>query len=213
MPQSGTMLQPSTESPGVERWISSVVGSLAKTYQSPANKSESPKANEVGFGRSLPESWAKWDQDSSSWKTSQDCLWGGGLESFSETWPRWGLMLNGLCYQPEQLEPPILENESFLLPTPTAHLSDFPMVSWGTAENKLKNGLRKSGARIGSDLGWDLCINYLLNGYNRFPGWVNPLFCEWMMGWPPGWSYASEAHSKSLVTESFRSKQRRRGKS
>lgn len=139
-------------------------------------------------------------------------LMGGVSELFLEIWPTWGLMLDGKCYQPEQLAPPISENESFLLPTPTAHMWDFPMVSWKTATLKMKGEGRKSGAGIGSDLCWDLCVNYLLTGCEKFPAWVNPRFCEWMMGWPQRWSLASEEGLNYVGTVSFRSKLSRSSK-
>lgn len=210
-PLSGTTCQHSTADHSAAALTLFLEAFPVKIFPTPASGKESPD-QEVGYGNSMPESWTKYDPDSSSWKTSQACLLTGLSESFWGMWPRWGLMLNGQCFQPQQSEPPIFENESYLLPTPTAHMGQFPMVSWETAENKLKNGQRKSGVKIGSDLCWDLGVNYLLNGYKKFPAWVNPHFCEWMMGWPIGWSFASEELSKSAVTESFRNKLPRPGK-
>jgi hypothetical protein len=48
-------------------------------------------------GLSSLESLAKYDPDTCSWKTPQYSLL-GGLEEFSETWPRWGTMRDGECW-------------------------------------------------------------------------------------------------------------------
>jgi hypothetical protein len=47
-------------------------------------------------------SFTKYDQDSCSWKTHQ-CSLLGGLEEFSETWPQWGLMRDGECWEQQTL--------------------------------------------------------------------------------------------------------------
>ena len=66
--------------------------SLAKTSALPAEKPASKKAlGQVSFTNSC-ESFAWWSQDSSSWKTSQRSLL-TGWTSFSESWPRQGLIL------------------------------------------------------------------------------------------------------------------------
>lgn len=57
--------------------------------------------------------------DGSSWRTLQVCL-NGGLETFSETWPRSGMMRNGKCYPRRPLVPATKERGSLLLPTPQA---------------------------------------------------------------------------------------------
>lgn len=131
----GTTLELLTVSPGAERWIASLEAFPVKTSVSQENAPASKREPEVGFGQSLPESFAKWDRDSSSWKTCQACLL-MGLESFSETWPRWGLMLDGKCYQPQRLELPTCENESLLLPTPNAQGGGVEQISRTKCEEK-----------------------------------------------------------------------------
>lgn len=116
---SGTMSRHLTGDHGVDSWMSSLAASRAKICPSPESGKESSKEIEVGYGSSLPGSYAKWDRGSSSWKTYQGSLL-GGLESFSETWPRWGLMRSGKCYQPQRSELPICESESGLWATPLA---------------------------------------------------------------------------------------------
>ena len=94
---SGTMSAPSMESRGEERSMSSAGGSLVRTSVVPGKVKALLEAEAV-YGERWRESFARWDRDSCSWKTHQ-CLLLGGLESFSETWPRWGMMQNGECLE------------------------------------------------------------------------------------------------------------------
>ena len=54
-------------------------------------------ANALDSGANSPDSLAKYDPSTSSWKMSQRCLV-EDLETFSETWPRSGTMRNGTAY-------------------------------------------------------------------------------------------------------------------
>ena len=56
----------------------------------------------VECGTTWPASLAKLDRATSSWRTAQLSLL-GGLEEFSQTWPRWGLMRNGECWERQTL--------------------------------------------------------------------------------------------------------------
>lgn len=93
-------------------------GFHARTSALPERASDSTaRDQDSGFRRQ--GSFAKWDHDSSTWKTRQLSLLGGSVE-FSEIWPRWGSMRNG-----ESLARPTPErrtegNESGLWATPEA---------------------------------------------------------------------------------------------
>lgn len=195
--QSGTMSRPSTEDRGVDAWTSSLVDFHVRTSAAPA-RAQDLRANEAVSGTRWQESFAKWDHDSSSWKTPQCSLF-GDLESFSETWPRWGIMRHGACFLPLMPELPIFERESGLLPTPT-HKA---LISWwASAEYKTKQpfnikkmtgGQRKSGAKIGSNLSWTLAEWHLRNGGQRDSTLVpDPCFYEVMMGWPTQWTASDD---------------------
>jgi hypothetical protein len=78
-------------------------------------------ASAQACGRSTPALFANYDLVSSSWRTSQACLmetWA----SYSETWPRSGLMRNGIAYQLPPLVPRTFATACglSLIPTPTA---------------------------------------------------------------------------------------------
>ena len=73
-------------------------------------------------GEKWQGSFTKFNQDSCSWKTHQ-CSLLGDLEEFSETWPKWGLMRNGECWEQMPLDYPIGENEfGCWLPTPVTSM-------------------------------------------------------------------------------------------
>lgn len=69
--------------------------------------------SEAECGTTWPASLAKFDRDTCSWKTAQLSLL-GDLEEFSETWPRWGLMRNGECWERQTLAPRTSESASGL---------------------------------------------------------------------------------------------------
>ena len=72
------------------------------------------------FGQNTLESFASYDPDTSSWKTSQLSLLGDSTP-YSETWPRAGMMRNGTSYRLQPLAPRTSVKESgLLLTTPTA---------------------------------------------------------------------------------------------
>lgn len=77
--------------------MSSPAGSPVRTSATPGSGPES-MASGRDCGPSMPESFACYDRDSSSWKTSQRCLL-GGLIAFSETWPRAGMTRNGIAFR------------------------------------------------------------------------------------------------------------------
>jgi hypothetical protein len=74
--------------------------------------------NDQGSGQKWRGWFAKYDRDSFSWKTAQ-CSLLGGLDQFSETWPQWGLMRDGECWELMTLMPHIEENEFGFWATPT----------------------------------------------------------------------------------------------
>lgn len=92
---SGMTSEPFEESRGMDWWISSLVDSPAKTSAQPA-KEPASTVPAAAYGANLPESFARWDRATSSWRTPQ-CSLLADLDAFSETWPRWGMMRAGEC--------------------------------------------------------------------------------------------------------------------
>jgi hypothetical protein len=100
---------------GVLTWC--LAASLVRTFPQQERERESTE-HEAECGDTWHESFARWDRDSCSWKTLQ-CSLLAGLDEFSETWPRWGMMRAGECS--EQSMPVLRTSEtgSGLWLTPT----------------------------------------------------------------------------------------------
>jgi hypothetical protein len=94
----GMMFKPLTEDRGEELLMSYLAAFPAKTSL-PQEKALGLTESDQECGEKWRGSFTKYDPDSSSWKTHQ-CSLLGGLDEFSETWPRWGLMRGGeYCLQ------------------------------------------------------------------------------------------------------------------
>ena len=72
----------------------------------------------LASGRKWLVSLMKYDLRTSSWRTHQ-CSLAGGLALFSGTWPQWGMMLDGVCYQQKIPALPTRGNGSGFFATPT----------------------------------------------------------------------------------------------
>ena len=116
----GMMFKPLTDILGEELLTSFRAGFLAKTFQ-PRGGGQELMENEAECGEKWRGSFTKYDPDSSLWKTHQ-CSLLGDLDEFLETWPAWGLMRDGECWEQRTLEQSIrgIGFGLLLLPTPTA---------------------------------------------------------------------------------------------
>jgi len=162
--------------------------SPVRTYLPPEGVS-GYEGSEADCGPSSPESLAKYNPDTYSWKTRQ-CSLLGGLISYSETWPRWGSMRDGELY-PQQT--PVLrtsESESGYLPTP------------GAADNRARGHILMPSIQRRIRIGKQIGLSML------FEGNPCPLCVEGMMGWPKGWSLLAP-----LATAKFPKPLRSRGAS
>ena len=106
----GMTCKPLTASHGAELLTWFVAASRAKTYPLLETAQELTESA-AECGDTWPGSLAKYDPSTSSWKTAQHSLL-GGLDEFSETWPRWGLMRDGECWELPTSEQHIKENAS-----------------------------------------------------------------------------------------------------
>ncbi len=186
--QSGMMSAPSTELRGEEKSMSSAEDSLAKTSaaQEEGKESEGPG---VGCGSKWPESFATFDRALSSWKTRQRWLF-EDLDVSLETWPRWGLMLHGECWERTMPALRINANESGSWPTPQR-------VDYKGACANSKTNQRSAAWKIWSQ-----------GKYQTGSIYPNPTAYEVLMGWPMGWT-----ESKPLETDKFQAWQHSHGES
>jgi hypothetical protein len=162
--QSGTMSQPLMESHGKGTLMSYAEDSLAKTFPSADVAQESMESG-LDYGGIWPESFAKYNQSTSLWKTRQLSLF-GGLTEFSQTWPQWGIMQDGECLELEVAA--VQWNASgFGLPAPTKSMGK---KGWGISNIKPRYSA-------------ELEANARLFGYKPHPSVL-----EWSMGWIPTWT-------------------------
>lgn len=100
--RSGMTFKPLTADHGEALLTSFPVDFHVRTSQS-LEKEKELMASAAECGSTWRESLAKWDRDSSSWKTPH-CLLLGDSEPFSGTWPKWGMMQDGECWEQDTPE-------------------------------------------------------------------------------------------------------------
>jgi len=131
-------------------------------------------AQKVQCGNTWPGSFAKWDQDSSSWKIAQ-CLLLEDSQLYLGTWPRWGLMQSGVCLEQNPLVRNTKETGCGSWGTPTASQDYKPVRKLAPSEASGKHGTILVGS-IGKE------HPHLIGRY------LKPLVTEYLMGWPIGWT-------------------------
>ena len=114
----GMTFKPLTENLGEELLTLYLEDFHAKTLAQQA-KAQELMEKEAECGEKWRGSFTKYDPDSSLWKTHQ-CSLLGDLDEFLETWPQWGLMRDGECWEQTMLEQTITENEFGYWLTPIA---------------------------------------------------------------------------------------------
>ena len=110
----GMMFKPLMESRGKELLMSYQAGFRAKTYL-PQEKEQALMESEVECGKKWQGSFAKYDPNLFLWKTAQ-CSLIEDLTEFLQTWPTWGSMRNGECWERQTSGLNTIEKEYGLLP-------------------------------------------------------------------------------------------------
>ena len=156
---------------------------LAKTSASAA-KAMASTASAADYGQKWHGSFAKYSHDSSSWKTPQLSL-AGDLDEFSETWPQWGLMRDGECWELTTPELRTCATEYGLWPTPCA--SDSAHRKASPRPHLTKNGTLKHIGKSGvlSQIRLSQAVKHFAAPEDT-DGPLNPDWTEWLMGWPIG---------------------------
>jgi len=128
---SGMTCEPLTDMHGeaVLTWF--LAGFPVRTFPALA-KERASTGSEVGCGWRWRESSVRWDRASCSWRTRQCSLF-GGLEEFSGTWWRWGMMRCGECWELMMPELHTEGNESGSWDGPAAVM--FPTPDTGLSPN------------------------------------------------------------------------------
>ena len=124
----------------------------------------------AGCGEKWRASFVKYDRDLRLWKTHQ-CSLLEDLEPFLETWPTWGLMHDGECWEQIPSVFPITEPEFGWLPTPIA-------TDWKGGCSAIRKDRGKPRT--------DSIRMYIKTKFNiTYP---HPNFLEALMDWPEGWT-------------------------
>ena len=114
--RSTLMLSRSQQNSIVARWIGASAVSPASHSLPPVNELENLI---VATSGPIPsDSFANWDHDTYSWRTSQASLLQDTLEPYSGTWPKHGSMRSGAASQLPKSEQATRERGSSSWPTP-----------------------------------------------------------------------------------------------
>ena len=210
---SGMTCEHLTGDRGKELLTSFRAGFLAKTSAPQARVQEST-ASEAGSGQKWRGSLARYDRGSRSWKTRQ-CLLGGGLAEFSETWPRWGTTRGGELFR-QPTPSGLVVIRAWItsasgcglrqrVPTPTVQdkCRDFHNQRDGSKRESLLGFVRRAPTPTATDgRKWNakteqqrkdqgssvrLC-NIDRGDGQTIGGNLNPSWEEWLMGWPIKWT-------------------------
>jgi hypothetical protein len=196
----GMTYKPLMADRGEELLMSYLAAFHAKT-SAQQEKGQELMESAAGCGEKWRASFTRYDPDSSLWRTHQ-CSLLGGLDEFLETWPQWGLMRDGECWEQQMLAQTIRGTESGLsekLPTPTAsdYKSQPTSKSW-----KAKGAINFKLSNPEIQAMWPTPTAHMAKETNapsehnrntptltaQAGGKLNPMWVEWLMGWPVGWT-------------------------
>ena len=203
---SGLMCDPLTVETCAERWILSLPDSHA-------NHSQRLEALEVQqmtatFGPKFQGSLAKWNPQSSSWKTSQMSLKLRELQSL-EKLPKWGMISRGELFA-LQMPAHLIDVRDSLpsrsVPTPTCMDTRSGRPRKMVQESLSKGNWRGVALRDYAKMfptptatANQTCPSMLAKGGsfdNLSIGKLNPEWVEWLMGWPIGWTDCGPAETE-----------------
>jgi hypothetical protein len=202
----GMMFKPLTANLGEELLTLYLAGFHAKT-SAQQEKAQELMENDQECGEKWRGSFVKYDHNSSLWKTHQ-CSLLGDLDEFSETWPQWGLMRNGECWEQQTLEQTIRGTGFGLSPNgvDSFHTPNTTGLDGGSNSRKALKKRQENwptpdancGMR-GTQPNWtpkrksghqaQYSINQAVRDSEQgIGGKLNPMWVEWLMGWPLGWT-------------------------
>ena len=185
-----------------------------RTFQSQEKETDLKEKDQV-CGKKCPALLAKYDLNTSSWKTAQCSLF-EDLEQSLEIFPKWGMTVNGELFLHRMWEPTISGKEFGSWATPTT-MDTLPPKS-PQALNKEATIARKGRSKpanlrdqVSNMKNWPTPVtrDYKDSGSQEAlirardkrdsPGLgllvgaegggnLNPMWVEWLMGWPLGWT-------------------------
>lgn len=144
--------------------------SLAKIYPMLGREQDYEKAPEADSGLNISEPFAHYDRNISWWRTYQVSWITMRLDEFSETWPKAGMMRNGIVYQQNSLVPTMSGKGCGLWPTPRA------------ADAKGTTSYRQTVRVLERGFSHNLAEAVIYA--SGMDGKLNPDWVEWLMGYP-----------------------------
>ena len=215
----GMTFKPLMEDRGEELLTLYLADFHAKT-SAPLEKVQELMENEAECGEKWRASFTKYDPNLSLWKTHQ-CSLLGDLELFSETWPQWGLMQDGECWEQIPLVRLINETEFGLRPN-NENFFHTPNTTGLDGGSNGRKALRKrlmptpvcQDSRHAQTRHlnpnckhWESNLGEVFVAETGIPK-MPASFVESMMGWPLGWTdlkpletvkypYAPQQHGES----------------
>ena len=184
---------------------------VVDTHVSPSRQPAIDEAQTIhdtcGLGLEMP--LAHYDLPTQSWRMSEDIsLWGD--YKLLENLPKSGMTLNGVLYQQLAWERPIDAIASSLWPTPTTQEIEHPNAIWNdkmrrvapngsTHSMNLADAVQKWNTPQAHDAkhlyskpkpsGQQMLSNQIYkNDPTTAGGKLNPMWVEWLMGFPIGWT-------------------------
>jgi len=204
----GMTLRRSTENPGEAELMWYQGDSPVRTYL-PQEKEQEFVVSDLECGPRWPESLARYDPVTSSWRTAQ-CSLVEGLELYSEIFPYWGMMHDGEFWEQGMLVESIEETEFGYLPTPrscsamaakvntSGNQSDkrFPNLETiigkiflptpQASDNRDRGKFGDLSVKRRITIGKQINLSQMLQGE---PGqYLNPAYVEEIMVWPIAWT-------------------------
>lgn len=198
LPPSGTMSKPCQRIISRPKSTSSLLDSPAKTF--PATEIRKAwKESRVGFSTKSPVLLMNYDHSSFSWKMlptlpKKDC------ERLRQRFPDCGMIVDGSCYQLPQLVPLTRGKGGLCLPTLTCtdgtagavlgKEDRYIVTGVGTVRREIRTG-QSTSLSLGRYVQLVPKDAVLTPGTEIRPfrrGKLNPLWCEWLMGYPTNWT-------------------------
>jgi len=181
----GQTSQPLTASLGVERWISSLRASRANLGASLENRQG--LRTSATLAKSSSVSLARWDQATSSWRTSQG-LFDAEPPTYLGDFPKSGSMRSGAFFQQAESGQLTEDNAAFCLPTgkawPTPNARDHKGSPNPENRDRMTGQLDEAAERLFHLAPTETGAKPQKPSTQR----LNPKFVEWLMGLPDGWT-------------------------
>lgn len=194
--------------------------SLARIYRW-LGKAQVLMGKAAAYGENLHGWFAKYDQQKCMWKTAQSSLLGDYTE-YLATWPKWGIMLNGVCWPLKTLELTTTGKEfGYMLPGnketfPTPKTSDHKaaclhgdggpdlktyIAQFPTPQSRDYKGAHTNNSQSflqrynhSRGVGLPEFLQRIGEHDNKEKVQLNPDWDERLMMWPEGWTRMGSNH-------------------